>query len=171
MCNFVTVVIHSPLDILFWYAPNCTKTSEPPAFYLLDESPSKQRATGIIFTLSWPSLPYPSKSGHDERRSGRVSAYRLVVAPQPLSKQAVCCVLSEVVCTRVSRQLLNHPTICLRSGWQSARWVVYYSRNLVLICGVCWIDFQGLEHFFQFRQFAGLTSSCVLPANSHSSAL
>jgi hypothetical protein len=30
---------------------------------------------------------------------------------------------------------------------------------------------QGVEHFFQFEQFAGLTSSCVLPTNSHSSAL
>jgi hypothetical protein len=49
----------------FFYMSQTTKTSESSAFYLLDESPSKQRATGIIFTLSRPSLPSQSKTGHE----------------------------------------------------------------------------------------------------------
>jgi hypothetical protein len=97
----------SPRDMVFLYAPNHTKTSESSVFYLLDESPSKQQATGIIFTLSRPSLPSQSETGHGERRSGRMSAYWHAGVPRPLGKQAVCSSLSQVFSGTLSCELLN----------------------------------------------------------------
>ena len=151
----------------FEYASKCPIIPVPSVFKALYHSPSKKRAAGVIFTLNRPCCATRSKTGHSGLRSaGCVPDGNYIALQVPAT--AGYFQKPKVVFSLATRQPLQHSTSCLKCGWKSTRWAVYYSRNHVLICVACWIDFRAVKHFFQlFHHYAGHTTSCVLPTKTH----
>jgi hypothetical protein len=107
-----------------------------------------------VIPTSWPSLPSRSQTGHDERRSGRVSAYRHAGDPRHLVIRQFVPACPRFFSGTVSCQLLSHPISCLRSGWKLTRWTVYNSRNLVFNL------WSLLDRFSRFGAFFSVPPVC-----------